>query len=388
VNGEVRSGRVLLVEDDEDLCTAFARILRSVGLEVETAESAEQALQRAKTVPFDVVVTDIHMNGGMDGIVLLKELRRFDPELPVLLVTGDPTVDSAVEAVELRALRYLRKPVEASVLRSAVQEALHLGMLSKLRREAFEETRRERANANPPVPLAAGFDAALEGIWIAFHPIVSWSARRVVGYEASVRSSEPRFGSPDLLFGAAEELNRVHELGRVIRRTIARAMHNAPPDADIFVNVHPRDLEDPELTSDESPLTLFSSRVVLEVTERASLERIEGASAVISRLRRLGYRIAVDDLGAGYAGLSSLIQLQPEVVKLDMALVRNVHEAPTKQQLIRALVGLCREMGVLVVAEGIETTAERDALVELGCDLLQGFLFTRPTRAFWNGLEA
>jgi len=96
----------------------------------------------------------------------------------------------------------------------------------------------------------------------------------------------------------------------------------------------------------------------------------------------MGYRIAVDDLGAGYAGLTSFAQLEPHIVKLDMSLVRNVHEAPTKRKLIQSIVALCRDLGIEPVGEGVETAAERDVLEQLGCTLLQGYLFGKPEREF------
>jgi EAL domain-containing protein (putative c-di-GMP-specific phosphodiesterase class I) len=102
----------------------------------------------------------------------------------------------------------------------------------------------------------------------------------------------------------------------------------------------------------------------------------------VAELRALGFRIAIDDLGAGYAGLTSFAVLEPEIVKLDMSLVRDVHKHPTKQKLIRSMTALCKDMGMTVVAEGIENVEERDAVIDLGCDLLQGYLFAKPGRAF------
>jgi EAL domain-containing protein (putative c-di-GMP-specific phosphodiesterase class I) len=96
----------------------------------------------------------------------------------------------------------------------------------------------------------------------------------------------------------------------------------------------------------------------------------------------MGYRLALDDLGAGYAGLTSLAQLRPEVVKLDMSLVRDIDKNATKQKLVGSMARLSREMGMLVVVEGIETIGERKAVVGLGCDLLQGYLFAKPGRPF------
>ncbi len=92
----------------------------------------------------------------------------------------------------------------------------------------------------------------------------------------------------------------------------------------------------------------------------------------VAALREMGFRIAVDDLGAGYAGLTSFAQLEPEVVKLDMSLVRDVHISSTKQKVIRSMTSLCRDMGMLVVAEGVETCDERDTLVELGLRSVSG----------------
>ncbi len=137
---------------------------------------------------------------------------------------------------------------------------------------------------------------------------------------------------------------------------------------------------DLRLYSSDSPLASNASRVVLEITERATLDGVDNLGRRVRELRDLGFRIAVDDLGAGYAGLTSFATLEPEIVKLDIALVRNVDSLPIKRQLIGSMTSLCKDLGTLVVAEGIETEAERDVIVELGCDLLQGFLLGRPER--------
>jgi EAL domain-containing protein (putative c-di-GMP-specific phosphodiesterase class I) len=127
---------------------------------------------------------------------------------------------------------------------------------------------------------------------------------------------------------------------------------------------------------------LIADRIVLELTERASLDEISDVRSRIANLRRMGFRIAIDDLGAGYSGLGYFASLQPEVVKLDLGLVRDLDTQPTKRKLIHSIVMLCDELRILVVAEGVETAAERDALTSLGCDLLQGYLFARPGRGF------
>ena len=98
----------------------------------------------------------------------------------------------------------------------------------------------------------------------------------------------------------------------------------------------------------------------------------------------MGFRIAVDDLGAGYAGLTSFAVLDPDIVKVDMNLVRGIESSAVKRRLVSSVVSLCREMEMMLVAEGVETAAERDVLSDLGCDLFQGFLFARPASAFYQ----
>jgi EAL domain-containing protein (putative c-di-GMP-specific phosphodiesterase class I) len=162
----------------------------------------------------------------------------------------------------------------------------------------------------------------------------------------------------------------------------AGAMEHAATDAVLFLNLHPLDLADENLFDSLAPLTQIASRVVLEVTERAAIEEVDGVERRVGRLREHGFRVAVDDLGAGYAGLSSFALLEPEIVKLDVSLLRDIDQSPVKQKLVASMTALCKDMGFLVVAEGIETPAERDCVVALGCDLLQGYLFARPGRPF------
>ncbi len=203
---------------------------------------------------------------------------------------------------------------------------------------------------------------------------------------ASRRSSEAasrRCPSPIAVLDAAERLDRLMELGRRIRSRASDPMNDAAPEALLFVNLHARDLEDENLVSPAQPLSKIASRVVLEITERASLDDVKDAKERIARLRELGFRIAVDDLGAGYAGLTSFAQLEPEFVKLDMSLVRDVDKnAAVKQKLVRSMCALCKDMGITIVAEGIETRPERDMCLKLGCDLLQGYLIAKPGRPF------
>jgi EAL domain-containing protein (putative c-di-GMP-specific phosphodiesterase class I) len=372
-------GLILLVDDEQPIARAYARILTAAGFTVEIACDGKDAAAAARDRSYDVIVSDITMP-EMNGIDLLRAVREHDLDVPFVLMTGGPAVDSAVRAMEYGALRYLIKPVEPSELEEVVARAVRLHRMAKIKREALEMFRLEGKHLGDRASLEARLGRALETLWIAYQPIISWKRKAVFAYEALVRNEEPTLRSPPDLFEAAERLGRLQELGRTLRARVAKTLDEKPLDGLLFVNLHALELDDDSLISPDAPLSRYASRVVLEVTERAPLERIRDVTARVAQLRALGYRIAVDDLGAGYAGLTSFAHLEPEVVKVDMSLIRGIDRSPMKQKLLRSIVGLCRELDIEIIAEGIETEQERDTLVRLGGDLCQGYLFARPER--------
>ena len=117
---------------------------------------------------------------------------------------------------------------------------------------------------------------------------------------------------------------------------------------------------------------------MLEITERSPLEGVPDMRSRVARLRALGFRLAVDDLGSGYAGLTSFATLAPDFVKIDRGLVDGIDQEAIKRKLVGSIVSVSRDMGIAVVAEGVETPAERQVAAELGCELMQGFLFRKP----------
>jgi EAL domain-containing protein (putative c-di-GMP-specific phosphodiesterase class I)/CheY-like chemotaxis protein len=373
-------GRILVVEDEAPLRRAFARLLQAEGYAVTEAGDGRQAMAALETGAFEVIVTDISMP-GMDGIQLLRAVRGRDLDVPVLLVSGNPSVESAVQAVQHGALQYLLKPIDPDTLLGAVARAVKLGRIATIKREAASLGSEDKLLGDR-VTMEASLDRCLATLWMAYQPIADWREKRIVAFEALVRSCEPTIPHPGALFSVAERLGRLHDVGRAIRREIAKTMATHPLRPDVFVNLHPADFLDEQLFSRECPLEPFAKRIVLEVTERAALDEGADIPKRVAQLRRLGYRIAIDDLGAGYAGLTYFAQLTPDVVKIDMSLVRGVDADPIKRKLVGSLTSLCKDLGMGVVAEGIETAAERDTVVEVGCELLQGYLLAKPGRPF------
>jgi EAL domain-containing protein (putative c-di-GMP-specific phosphodiesterase class I)/CheY-like chemotaxis protein len=365
-------GRVLVADDELALVRAYSRTLAMQGYEVKTATDGIEANELLEQGRFDAVVADIQMP-GMTGLELSAAARRCDGGVPVILLTGNPTEQVASEAVDNGVLLYLIKPVDLRVLVQVVDHATRLRRASLLKHGLMPQPSPHAERAS----LEERFAAALASVFVVYQPIVHWHSRTVFGYEALMRTGEPTLANPAALFEAAERLGRLRDVGRIVRARVASDMDQLQASR-IFVNVNTAELEDPDLLAQTSPLTRHGDRVILEITERASLDDVSDVSSKMAALRAMGFRIAVDDLGAGYAGLTAFARLLPEVVKLDMTLVRSVEHEPVKRELIRHMALLCSEMGMLVVAEGVESAAERDALSALGCELMQGYLFARP----------
>jgi len=368
--------RVLIAEDDPMLLRAYARALGIVGFDVDRAENGEEAVNFLLANAYDAVVSDINLP-CVDGVGVLQAAQRCDPDMPVILITGTPQLGTAVAAVEHAAFRYLIKPLSMTQLQETVIHSARTHRVLVLRRMAIDLASATWSPAEDRNSLRTLFDRALQSAWMAYQPIFSLKEERIFGYEALLRSDEPTMANPCVFLSAAERLNRMAEVGRIVRDRVAAQLPNAPAQF-VFVNLHGSDLLDEHLYDPGSALSKVAERVVLEVTERASLASVADIEVRAARLRSLGFRIALDSLGAGYAGLASFTTLQPTVVKYDMSLVRGVDSSPTRRKVISAMTSLFAEMEVKVVAVGVETESERSTLVELGVDLMQGYLFGRP----------
>ena len=369
---------VLVVDDDESFARSCTRVLQSWGYGVETASDGGAAIELARARQFDVVLTDINIPKG-SGLDILRAVRERDRDIPVVLMTGGPGLDSARVAVEWGALSYLIKPLSMSQLRDVLSRAVQMHRVAQRERRILHCTEEHERELEA---MRLRFEKALAGMWTAFQPIVSWSGKTIFAYEALMRTTYAELCSPLEILKTAEILDEIAMLGRKTRGQVADVMRDHPNLPGVFVNLHVLDLADDDLYSSHAPLSEFAPRVHLEITERMALEKIPDIRERVAHLRRLGFRIAVDDLGEGYSGLNSFAQLEPDVVKLDMSLIRGIDTTPTKRKMVHALASLCRDLETPLVAEGVETEAERDILVEIGADLFQGYLFAKPGAPF------
>jgi len=375
-DGDNAVANVLLVDDDLKVLAMLERALASTTIRVTTVSTGTEALSLLQVQTFDVVVSDIQMP-GISGLKLLRAVREYDLDLPIVLMTGQPNLNGAAMAVEYGALQYLIKPVSIEKLRAIVARAVGFGRIARLKRQCATEYGSGCFYVGDRAGIEAKLDRALQSLWMAYQPIVCADGA-VFAHEAFLRSDEAMLPHPGAVLKAAERLRRIPDVGRAVRDLVAADVGARPDASLVFVNLHTEDLLDPLLYLPSAPLSRIAHKIVLELTDRAPVDDVKDVAVRIRRLRELGFRVAIDDLGAGQAGLATLSQLEPEFVKLDISLIRDIHRDSTKQKIVLSLIQVCHAMDKAVIAEGVEREEERSVLVAAGCDFLQGFLFGRP----------
>jgi EAL domain-containing protein (putative c-di-GMP-specific phosphodiesterase class I)/GGDEF domain-containing protein len=215
-------------------------------------------------------------------------------------------------------------------------------------------------------------------VYVDYHPIVWTDSGEVFGYEALARGEMRGLRSPEVMFEVAAEADLVWELSRLCRMRAIEGMETRlKPDELLFMNVDPHDFADPLLEGIPVP---DPQRVVIEITERTAIRDYPAMRARLARFRERGFRIAVDDAGAGYAGLGSIANLEPDFIKLDISLISLIDTNFLKQNLVETLVKFSDEHGAKVIAEGVERGEELETLKRLGVHLVQGFLLHHGAR--------
>ncbi|WP_240488940.1 EAL domain-containing protein [Labilithrix luteola] len=209
---------------------------------------------------------------------------------------------------------------------------------------------------------------------VVYQPLVDLKTKKIFAYEALVRSLSSDFDSPMSLFAAAVQHQCTGELGRIIREMAVEGCPSHP----LFLNIHPAELNDKFVVQPDDPIFKHTEDVYLEITEGVPLSHFRLCQSILREVRGRGVYLVVDDLGAGYSNLKYIADLHPRVVKLDRDLIAGLVKDTRLFRLVKAIVVLCRELDASVVAEGIETAEELDAVQAAGAHYGQGYLLARP----------
>ncbi len=378
----VPTARLLVVDDEAVPRLLVARAAAKLGIATDGAASLAEARERVAAFPYQIVVLDLAL-GEHDGVELLRMLRDAGSDAVLIILSGfaERVRQAAVRlasALGLRVAGTLGKPLRVEALLELLRRLPERGHACG----ALPETRID-ARA-----IAAGIDKG--EFFCLFQPEVTLRERRLVALEMLARWHSPVFGSvpPDVFIPAAERFDLIAALTTNLLRLALpqfRYWRERHPDLTLAVNLSPLCLADlalPEQMSEAlAAAGLPPAALLLEVTEGAVLRDEVAAADVLTRLRIRGIRLSIDDFGTGHSSLLSLLHLPFSEVKIDQRFVRTCLSDPEAPKIIRAIVSLARELGLQLVAEGIESEAVAALLTELGCPVGQGYLFAPPLPA-------
>jgi EAL domain-containing protein (putative c-di-GMP-specific phosphodiesterase class I) len=346
---------------------------------VLTAVDVESALRHAEAVAIDAALVDYALSRET-GLAVLSHLREVQPRCVRVLLTGKNDSAVIVEAVNRgEVAKVIRKPFEGKDLIHELEEAFDsaLRMMKVATAVTDKEAESERAALEEALHV--------HHLALALQPIfdLGKGPPRPFAFEALLRPKHSRLNTPYALLSTAERHDRIPEIGSLVFGLAGLVLDRLPEPYKLFVNLHPLQLGHPDrLAKDLVAFEGRTRRVAVEITEQSHLQKMDRWEESIRIITDSGCTIAVDDLGAGYASLAMLADLQPGFIKLDMSLVRNIHREPRKQRLVHLMRSFGDATDAQVIAEGVEAEAEMRALLECGITLLQGYHFARPSERY------
>jgi len=378
--------RVLIADDDQMSRETLVQIVgMSEALElVGIANDADQAIRMASLRRPDVALLDVRMPGG-GGPRAAQEIRSRSPATRIIALSAFGDDHSVDDMLASGAIGYLTKDasfddIVDAIVRSMEGDALLSSTVAKhvvaelgarLEREhGHAERRREKERR------IRGLLDGEEGLTMAYQPIVCLESGTIVGVEALARFALEPQRTPDRWFEDAVEIGLGTELQLLAVSRALPALDQLPDDTYVSVNVDPTTASSMSLA--EIVKRWPAGRVVIELTEHAPASDYPSLREALDAFRRSGVRIAVDDAGAGFASLRHILELAPDIIKLDISIVRDIDSEASHRALASALVAFAREMGTELIAEGVETAEEALALDGLGIGLMQGYHLGRP----------
>lgn len=367
--------RILCIDDEPGIQRLLRVALEADGHVVTEALGFDEGRQRIAAGGYDLALVDRRMPDG-DGLDLLALLRARLPGCIRVLMTGYLDLEAVMGAINNAEVhRVIEKPFDSERLRHELRELLD---------DARVGTRRLLDH-----PLGRGPQederALLSGVLhspafrLDLQPIVTADSGKMLGFEGLMRSGHPRLPLPTQILELAERLHMLRTVGRSVASRAAAWLDRLPPDARLFLNVHPEELDDMHaLQSQLEPLLPAASRVVLEITGACHERWPEVLGVRLRRLKALGFSLALDDMAAGQSGLVLLAEAEPAYIKVDRSIVQDIQGSNRKRRLVELLCTFAEMTQADVIAGGVETQAEASTLRTIGVPYMQGYLFGRP----------
>lgn len=389
IPSELAGLTVFIVDDTQANIDVLRGMLEMAGCRSILGEKdPRRALEAFEASPPDLVVLDWHMP-ALSGQQVLASLRQAlgpDDFLPVVVLTADSTWKVREAALMEGATDFLSKPFDMGEVVLRVRNllnarAMHLHLREEkraLETEVESFAKEERRAASERAEMVARVTEVLDSraLSMVFQPIVHLDDGAVVGVEALARFSSPPQRPPNEWFSEAASVDLGTALELLAIELAIAGIKHLPQGAYLSVNVSASTACDPafEQLVRESP----AHRLVIELTEHTRVDDYEEVVAALTAVRELGVAVAVDDAGTGYAGLQHILRLEPDLIKLDRALIQGIDLDKGRRAMAASQVAFAREVGAVLIAEGVETENERVALQQLGVECGQGYLFARP----------
>lgn len=366
---------ILVIEDDIRHDGMLPMILATRGYKVIAAASGQEALAKS-SLPIDLIILDL-MLPDMNGIEVCHHLKQTDVtrNVPVIILSNrNCRVDEKVQCFQFGADDFLCKPFE--------NEELFARIFALLRRNFKEDEQVEVQRFEQLKQIREIIDRRL--IEPNFQPLyLVDSTCQLFGLEVLSRPTvEGIFKNPEVLFEAALELGFYYELETMVWQKAFEALKDKAPFQNIFLNCSPYLIENnnfPQVRALFEAAGVSPKNVFFELTERSAISKHPLFRERLKEFRDIGFKVAVDDIGSGYASLDSIIETRPEVVKIDRHIVHGLTSDPYKRSIVKFIVSFCYEHDIICVAEGVETAGEFSLLKDLGVKAFQGYYFCKPT---------
>ncbi|MEG5039354.1 MULTISPECIES: EAL domain-containing response regulator [unclassified Microcoleus] len=387
--------KILVIEDEQLIRENILKLLKAEGFDVTGAENGAQGLYAAVSNVPDVIICDVMMP-ELDGYGVLVALRSnpVTATVPFVFLTGKADRSEMRQGMELGADDYLTKPFSKAELVGAIssrlkkQEAV-AEQYNTLRGQGSEFIQ-NTADKLEPIKTRLCNALEREEFQVYYQPQVNVQTGKIISAEALVRWLHPEKGliSPAEFIPAAEETGFIVPLGEWVLQTACRQMQvwqNAGFPLRIAVNLSARQFRQPDLSSRVAQILaetgLEANSLELELTESLMVEDAESAIATLQHLKNLGVCISLDDFGTGYSSLSYLTQYPFDTLKIDRCFISKITDGCTNAAIVKAIIEMAHSLCLEVIAEGVETEAEKDFLWRYKCDMMQGYLFSPPLTA-------
>lgn len=374
----------VVVADDEPHVVEYLRLaLHLEGFDIAgTARDADGAVQLVHHMHPDVALLDLRMPGG--GLEAARLIASVSPETRIVVFSADADAPEILPLLQAGIDGFVVKGTPPDRLADAIRSAVAGGsyLAPGLNRVALDElTARLHAEERASLHLTRTADRIRDVITaVRFHvihqPIIDVRTGAPFGAEALTRFTTDPARPPTVWFDEAEQVGLRPSLELATASTALDALDRLDPSLCMAINISPATVLSGRLG--EVLLGADLERIVLEVTEHARVDDYGALQRGLAPWRRAGARVAVDDAGGGYASFAHVLNLSPDFIKLDVTLVRDIHADARRQALVRAISTFATELGVDLIAEGIETADELQVMVDLGTPLVQGFHLGRP----------